>query len=91
MCVTSAQFNNDQAVMAQSVAHLIGSEEVTGSIPVNSFRSIDFKGFLGLLRLIFLYKKRTHKRIIISLLFSQKIDTAIWVSYVKSYCLVTVT
>ncbi len=24
--------------MAQSVAHLIGSEEVTGSIPVNSFR-----------------------------------------------------
>ena len=26
------------ADMAQSVAHLIGSEEVTGSIPVNSFR-----------------------------------------------------
>ena len=24
--------------MAQSVAHLIGSEEVTGSIPVSSFR-----------------------------------------------------
>lgn len=26
------------AVMAQSVAHLIGSEEVTGSIPVNSLK-----------------------------------------------------
>ena len=25
------------AVVAQSVAHLIGSEEVTGSIPVSSF------------------------------------------------------
>ncbi len=27
-----------QAVVAQVVAHLIGSEEVTGSTPVNSFR-----------------------------------------------------
>ena len=26
-----------QAAVAQSVAHLIGSEEVTGSIPVSSF------------------------------------------------------
>ena len=34
--------------MAQSVAHLIGSEEVTGSIPVISLIYIDFKGFRGL-------------------------------------------
>lgn len=32
-----------QAGMAQSVAHLIGSEEVTGSIPVASFiKKVDF-------------------------------------------------
>ena len=31
------------AVVAQSVAHLIGSEEVTGSIPVASFiKKVDF-------------------------------------------------
>ena len=35
--------------MAQSVAHLIGSEEVTGSIPVNSLKALDFsRAFLFL-------------------------------------------
>ena len=36
-----------QAAMAQVVAHLIGSEEVTGSIPVSSLKKIDSKGFLS--------------------------------------------
>ena len=31
--------------MAQSVAHLIGSEEVTGSIPVASFRHIGVESY----------------------------------------------
>ena len=35
-----------QAAVAQAVAHLIGSEEVTGSIPVNSLKALDF--FQGL-------------------------------------------
>ena len=42
-------FGSNQAGMAQSVAHFIGSEEVTGSIPVASlnFRAeiLDFQGF----------------------------------------------
>lgn len=37
--------------MAQSVAHLIGSEEVTGSIPVASFiKKVDFIGKIEDLR-----------------------------------------
>lgn len=33
-------FGSNQAGMAQSVAHFIGSEEVTGSIPVASFKKL---------------------------------------------------
>lgn len=32
------KFKNGSAAVAQEVAHLIGSEEVTGSTPVSSFR-----------------------------------------------------
>ena len=34
-------FGSNQAGMAQSVAHFIGSEEVTGSIPVASLRKAE--------------------------------------------------
>ena len=40
------------ADVAQSVAHLIGSEEVTGSIPVNSFLKVpDFRYFFCMILL----------------------------------------
>ena len=35
-CILNKSVITEQAAVAQSVAHLIGSEEVTGSIPVGS-------------------------------------------------------
>ena len=43
-----ANISWSKAAVAQSVAHLIGSEKVTGSIPVSSFNFIvlAFKAFI---------------------------------------------
>ena len=37
-CILNKSVITEQAAVAQQVAHLIGSEEVTGSIPVGSLK-----------------------------------------------------